>query len=142
MSKVTHVGVHHVDTLFLFCSVPFVLDHLEINFALLLQRLVSLSFKKTTVHINLLAEYFSLEIDVCVILFVDLIIRYLTFSHHTIQNRFSRITSFDCFVCCICHYGLDQALFHQLEVFGQVCHQYDRFSYRTTSLLGLHLTTI
>ena len=72
MSKVTHVGVHHVDTLFLFCSIHFALDHLKINFAWLLQRLVSLSFKKTTVHINLL-EYFFLEIDVCFILFVDLI---------------------------------------------------------------------
>ena len=127
--------MHHVDTLFLFCSVHFALDHLEINFAWLLQRLVSLSFKKTTVHINLIADYFFLEIDVCVILFVDLIIRYLTFSHHTIQNRFSRITSFDYFVCCICHHSLDQALFHQLEVFGQVSHKHDRSSYRTTSLL-------
>ena len=61
MSKVTHVCVHHVDTLFLFCSVPFALDHLEINFAWLLQRLVSLSFKKATVHITLLAEYFFLK---------------------------------------------------------------------------------
>ena len=69
MSKVTYVGVHHVDTLFLFCSVHFALDHLKINLAWLLQRLVSLSFKKTTVHINLL-EYFVLEIDVCVIAFV------------------------------------------------------------------------
>ena len=36
MSKVTHVGVHHVDTMFLFCSVQsvqFALDHLKINFA-------------------------------------------------------------------------------------------------------------
>ena len=56
---------------------------LKLNFTWLLQRLVSLSFKKTTVQINLL-EFF-LEIDVCVILFDDFI-RYLTFSHHTIQN--------------------------------------------------------
>ena len=46
--------MHHVDTLFLFCSVQFALDLLKINFAWLLQRLVLLSFKKTTVHINLL----------------------------------------------------------------------------------------
>ena len=45
---------------------------------------VSLSFKKTTANINLL-EYFFLEIDVYVVLFVDLI-HYLTFSHHTIQD--------------------------------------------------------
>ena len=48
------------------------------------QRLVSLSFKKTTIHINLL-EYFFLRLMFAFIpLFVDFV-RYLTFWHHMIQ---------------------------------------------------------
>ena len=61
--------VHHVFVLL--GQVAF--DHLKINFAWLRQRLVSLSFKKTTLHINLL-EFFFLEMDVCVIpLFVNFV---------------------------------------------------------------------
>ena len=48
-------------------------------------------------------------------LFVDFV-RYLTFWHHMIQiHRFSRMKSVDYFVCSICRYGIDQALFHQLK---------------------------
>ena len=34
------------------------------------------------------------------------------------KYRFSHIKSVDYFMCCICHYGLHQAFFHQLKVFG------------------------
>ena len=52
MSKVTHLLVYRVDTVFCFaCSVSFGSFK---NLILSSQRLVSLSFKKTTVHINLL----------------------------------------------------------------------------------------
>ena len=54
MSKVTHVGVHCVDRIVFVLLVQFALLHLKkINFVWLCQRLVSLSFKKTTVHISL-----------------------------------------------------------------------------------------
>ena len=53
-----------------------------------------------------------------ILLFVDFV-RYLTFWHDMIQiYRCSRKTSVDYFVCSICRYGIDQALFHQLKVFG------------------------
>ena len=46
-------------------------------------------------------------------------VRYLTFWQDMIQiYRCSRKTSVDYFVCSICRYGIDQALFHQLKVFG------------------------
>ena len=83
MSKVTHIFVCIMSTpCFCFAQFSYVaLDHLIINFAWLCQRLVSLSFEKTTVHIN----FVLLDIDVCVLsLFVDFV-RYLTFSHHRIQ---------------------------------------------------------
>ena len=50
-------------------------------------------------------------------LFVNFV-SYLTFWHHTIQYyyRFSRIKFVSTILCCICHYGLDQALFRQLDV--------------------------
>ena len=62
MSKVTHIFVCIMSTpCFSFawfsCFGSLGLDHLKTNFAWLHQRLVALSFKKTTVHINLL-EYF------------------------------------------------------------------------------------
>ena len=53
-----------------------------------------------------------------ILLFVDFV-RYLTFWHDMIQiYRCSRKTSVDYFVCSICRYGIDQALFQQLKVFG------------------------
>ena len=53
-----------------------------------------------------------------ILLFVDFV-RYLTFWHDMIQiYGCSRKTSIDYFVCSICRYGIDQALFHQLKVFG------------------------
>ena len=53
-----------------------------------------------------------------ILLFVDFV-RYLTFWPDMIQiYRCSRKTSVDYFVCSICRYGIDQALFHQLKVFG------------------------
>ena len=58
MSKVTHMLVCIVFTPY-FCFAS------SVCFVCLRQRLLSVSFKKTTVHINLL-EYFFLEIDVCV----------------------------------------------------------------------------
>ena len=52
------------------------------------------------------------------LLFVDFV-RYLTFWYDMIQiYGCSRKTSVDYFVCSICRYGIDQALFHQLNVFG------------------------
>ena len=39
-------------------------------------------------------------------------IHYLTSRTTLFKYRFSRIKSFDYFVCFICRYGLDQALFH------------------------------
>ena len=55
-----------------------------------------------------------------ILLFVDFV-RYLTFWHDMIQiYRCSRKTSVDYFVCSICCYGIHQALFHQLKVFGQM----------------------
>ena len=51
-----------------------------------------------------------------ILLFVDFV-RYLTFWHDMIQiYRCSRKKSVDYFVCSICRYGIDQALFHQLKV--------------------------
>ena len=76
MSNLGHtcVGEYHFNTMFLFCSVQFALDHLKINFVWLCQRLVSLPFKKTTVHINLLEYFFFLEIDVCIISLLTLFV--------------------------------------------------------------------
>ena len=52
-----------------------------------------------------------------ILLFVDFV-HYLTFWHDMIQiYRCSRKTSVDYFVCSICRYGIDQALFHQLKAF-------------------------
>ena len=53
----TSVGVYRVDTMFCFASsVSFGSFK---NLTLSSQRLVSLSFEKTTVHINLLEYFFS-----------------------------------------------------------------------------------
>ena len=56
MSKGTHVGVHHVDTMFLFCSVQFALDHLKINFAWLRFRVVNRGEEKVRVHMNVVSR--------------------------------------------------------------------------------------
>ena len=53
-----------------------------------------------------------------ILLFVDFV-RYLTFWHHIIQiYKCSCKKSVDYFVCSIGRYEIDQALFHQLKVFG------------------------
>ena len=44
----------------------------------------------------------------CIPLFVDFV-NYLTFWHNMIQIKILMHKSVDYFVCCICHYGLDQA---------------------------------
>ena len=61
----TCFGVHCVHTMFLFCYFSLLWFIWKFKFVLLFQRLVSLSYKKTTIHINLL-EWFFCEIDVCV----------------------------------------------------------------------------
>ena len=75
------------------------------NFAWLRQRLVSPSFKKTTVHINLPEYYFRysiffLEIDICVISLCWLYSLSDILAPHD-SDRFSRIKYFDYFVCYI-----------------------------------------
>ena len=81
-----------------------------------------LSFKKTTVHINLL-EYFCFHEIIPP--FVDFV-RYPECSLSDILARHDSNTvcrgsckkSVDYFMCSICRCGIDQALFHQLMVFG------------------------
>ena len=92
-----------------------------VHFVWLRQKLVLLSFKKTTVHINLLEYFYFLEIDVCVYPSLcwlcslsDILARH---DSNTVY-RCSRKKYVDYFVCSICRYGIDQALFHQLKVFG------------------------
>jgi len=46
-------GVHGVDTMFMFCLFGLLWLIQKFNFVWLRQTLVSLPFKKTTVHINL-----------------------------------------------------------------------------------------
>ena len=121
MSKVTHLLVCIVLTpSFCFASSVSFDSFKKFNFVWLRQRLVLLSFKKTTVHLNLL-EYifvFLRSMFAFISLFVD-IVRYLTFWHDMIQiYKCSRKKSVDYFVCSVCRYGIDQALFHQLKVFG------------------------
>ena len=64
--------------------VQLALVHFE-NLILSSQRLVSLSFKKTTVHINLLEQFFFLEIDVCVYPSLYWLCSLSDIWHHAIQ---------------------------------------------------------
>ena len=70
----TYVVVHHIDTMFLFYSVQFALnalDLLKINFAWLRQRLVSFlqedECSEQWTNTSTCLSIFFLEIDVCVI---------------------------------------------------------------------------
>ena len=84
-----YVGEHNVNTMFLFCSVQFALDHLKINFAWLRQRLVSLSFEETMVHINLPEYYFRHSIFFLRSMFVlSLFVDFLFVSWHSRTTRF------------------------------------------------------
>ena len=64
-----------------------------------------------------LSNFFVRSMFAFIPLFVDFVVIW-----HSGTTRFkyrsSRKKSVDYFVCCICCYGLDQALFHQLKVFG------------------------
>ena len=118
MSKVTHLLVCIVLTpcfnllrtlLWFFC---------KFNFVLLRQRLVSLFLQEDhfLLYTSICLSIFSRSMFAFIPLFVDFV-RYLTFWHHMIQiHRFSRMKSVDYFVCSICRYGIDQALFNQLKV--------------------------
>ena len=67
-------------------------------------------------HQNLLEYFFSW--DWCLHLSLSLLTLFVIWHSGTtwFKYRFSYIKSVDYFVCCICRYGLDQALFHQLKV--------------------------
>ena len=122
MSKVTHLLVCIVLTsCFRFASSVCFDLFWKFDFVQPRRRLVLLSFKKTTVHINLLEYFCFLEIDVCVYPSLcwlcslsDILARH---DSNTIGWG-SRKKSVDYFVCSVCRCGIDQALFHQLKVFG------------------------
>ena len=87
----TYVGVHDVDTMFLFCSVQSVqcaLDHLKIlpGFARDWCRFPSRRLQYTLICLSITYDtvFFFLRSMFALSLFIDFI-RYLTFSRHTIQ---------------------------------------------------------
>ena len=115
----TYVGVHRVDTIFFVLLVQFALLHLKILFCLPSPE-TSAAFLQEDYRIHHWVVFFLRSMFAFIPLFVDFV-RYRTFWHHMIQimkYRFSCIKSVDYFVCYVCRYGINQALFHQIKVFG------------------------
>ena len=92
MLKVTHLLVCIMLTR-CFCFASSVSFGSFENLILSSQRLVSLSFKKTTVHINLFEQFFFLERSMFAFipLFIDFV-RYLTSGTTRFKYRFSRMS--------------------------------------------------
>ena len=109
---------HHVFVLL----VQFALVHLKIQFCLASSE-TGVAFLQEDYRTHQFAWVFLFSWDRCLrlsfSLFIVDFVGYLTFWHDMIQiYRCSRKKSVDYFVCSICRYGIDQALFHQLKVFG------------------------
>ena len=105
----TYVGVHHVDTMFLFCSIQCALNHLKTNFTWLCHRLISFLCEYYKTH--QFGEYiFSWDRCLCypsLCLLSDILAPH---NSNIDSHALSLLTIFVCWICC---YG-----FHQLEVFG------------------------
>ena len=118
MSKVTHLLVCIVLTRFCFASsVCFgsfknlILSGFDRDWCCFLSRRLLYTSICLSIFVSLRLMF------AFILLFVDFI-RYLTFWLDLKIYRCSRKKSVDYFVCSICRYEIDQALFHQLKVFG------------------------